>query len=302
MGGVSLRRRLTNAVTYVLTLLSVAFAIGILVYIVYSSLLHALPAFEGSGIGLLTNNQEPLPCSNAPGAPPAFSCQLFGGIEPVLEGTFYLMLFASALALPVGILAGVFLSEYGRNPMGRTLSFLVDVLAGVPSIVVGVFVFSVIVVWQHVLVYSVISGGSALAIIMLPVVVRTTEESLKLVPQTTREAALALGIPKYRSVLQIILPNGAGAVVTGALLAIARAGGESAPLLLLELQTRSGFTGWNQSVVPIPLLVYLWGFGQENSNWQADAWAAAVILIAIMLALSLSARFILKRRLPGSGM
>ena len=130
------------------------------------------------------------------------------------------MLFASALALPVGILAGVFLSEYGRNPMGRTLSFLVDVLAGVPSIVVGVFVFSVIVVWQHVLVYSVISGGSALAIIMLPVVVRTTEESLKLVPQTTREAALALGIPKYRSVLQIILPNGAGAVVTGALLAI----------------------------------------------------------------------------------
>ncbi len=297
-GTVSIRRRVTDWTTYVLCLACVVFAIGILVIIVSSSVQHALPAFQGSGVGLFTR-AEPLPCSYAPGGIP---CNDFGGIEPVLEGTFYLMILASAIAIPIGVLAGVFLSEYGRNPLGRTLSFLVDVLAGVPSIVVGLFIFSVVLWWQPTIVYSVISGGLALAVIMLPVVVRTTEESLKLVPPSTREAALALGIPRYRSILEIILPNGAGALVTGALLAVARAGGESAPLLLLELQPRVGFTGWTHSIVPIPLLVYLWGFTEPNANWQADAWAAAVTLIGIMLALSLCARFLLKRRLPGSGM
>lgn len=296
-GGLSIRRKVTNWVSYYVTLGCVVLALGILAYIIYSSVQNALPAFEGRGFNLLTG-AEPLPCSYAPGGIP---CNEFGGIAPVISGTFYLMIVACAIAIPVGILAGVFLSEYGRNPVGRTLSFLVDVLAGVPSIVVGLFVFSVIVYYDPVIVYSVISGGLALAIIMLPVVVRTTEESLKLVPQSTREAALALGIPRYRSILQIILPNGAGALVTGAILAVARAGGESAPLLLLELQPRVGFTGWNHSVVAIPLLVYLWGFTEPNANWHADAWAAAVVLIALMLALSLSARFILKRRMPGTG-
>jgi phosphate transport system permease protein len=297
MRRLSWRRRLSNHAATVLGGLCLVLAVGILVLIVSDTLVKAAPAFRGSGVGFLTGGY-PIPCSRAPGGP---SCSVFGGIEPALEGTFYILLFACGIALPVGILGGVFLSEYGRNPFGRTLSFLVDVLAGVPSIVVGIFVFSLVLIWDPSIVFSVISGGAALAIIMLPVVVRTTEESLKLVPQSTREAALALGIPRYRSILQIILPNGAGAVVTGAILAIARAGGESAPLLLLELQPRVGFTGWDQSVVPVPLLVYLWGFTQDNANWQADAWGAAAVLILVMLTLSLAARFILHRRMSGVG-
>jgi phosphate transport system permease protein len=123
----------------------------------------------------------------------------------------------------------------------------------------------------------------------------------RLIPQSTREAALALGIPRYRSILQIILPNGGAAVVTGAILAIARAGGESAPLLLLELQPRVGFTGLNHSVTAVPVIIYLWGFLEDVPNWTADAWGAALVLIVIMLSLSLTARLILNRRLPSGG-
>jgi phosphate transport system permease protein len=223
------------------------------------------------------------------------SCSVYGGIAAELSGTFFVLVFAAAIAIPVGVVAGMFLSEFGRNRLGRTLSFMVEVLAGVPSIVVGVFIYSIVVVYdpQHVL--SATSGGLALAVIMLPLVTRTTEESLKLVPQATREAALALGIPRYRSTLQIILPGGLGGILTGALLAVARAGGEAAPFLIVGFTTRFPFTGWGNPVQPLPVFIYELS-ESPSSNWQADAWAAVLVLMAIMLALSLTARFFLGRR------
>lgn len=293
MRGVSWRRRITDVAARVLAGACLLAALVPLGYIVYTAFVRGYPAIHGSGlIGFLTEEQ-PLPCSNLPGG---VSCSDYGGIYAALSGSFYLLALAAAIAMPVGILAGIFLSEYGRNPLGRTVSFFVDVLAGVPSIVVGVFITAVILAFDRILVFSVISGSLALSIIMLPIVIRTTEEALKLVPFTTREAALALGIPRYRSILRIVLPNGGAAVVTGAILAVARAGGESAPLLLLELQTRVPFSGLDHSVVAIPYIVYLLGFGQLNANWVADAWGAALVLIVIMLGLSLAARFMLSRR------
>lgn len=298
MAGVQLRRRIVDVTARVLTGACLLGALVPLGYILYTAFLRGYPAIHGSGLwGFLTETQ-PLPCSQLAGG---VSCSDYGGIYGALSGSFYLLLLASSIAMPTGILAGIYLSEYGRHGVGRSLSFLVDVLAGVPSIVVGVFISTVIVALDPALLFSVISGSLALAIIMLPVVIRTTEESLKLVPNTTREAALALGIPRFRSVLRIVLPNGGAAVVTGAILAVARAGGESAPLLLLELQPRLAFTGFNHSVTAIPYIVYLLGFTQLNANWVADAWGAALVLIVIMLALSLSARFMLGRRLKTGG-
>jgi phosphate transport system permease protein len=299
MAGISLRRRIVDLLARSLAAACLLAAIVPLVYIVVTAFQRGYPAIHGSGlVGFLTG-PEPLPCSIAAGS--TVPCNDYGGISAVLSGSFYLMLVACAVALPVGILAGIFLAEYGRNPLGRTFSFLIDVLAGVPSIVVGIFVWSVMLLYDPAIAFSVISGAGALSIIMLPVVIRTTEESLRLIPQSTREAALALGIPRYRSILQIILPNGGAAVVTGAILAIARAGGESAPLLLLELQPRVGFTGLNHSVTAVPVIIYLWGFLEDVPNWTADAWGAALVLIVIMLSLSLTARLILNRRLPSGG-
>lgn len=291
---IAVRRRITDWVARGLAGACLLAAFVPLALMLVTTVQRGYPAIHGSGlIGFLTD-PEPLPCSIAAGS--TVPCNDYGGIGAVLSGSLALMLVASAIAIPVGIFAGIFLSEFGQNRLGRLLSFLVDVLAGVPSIVVGIFVYTVVLYYEPSIVFSVISGSLALAIIMLPVVVRTTEESLRLVPSTTREAALALGIPRYRSTLQIILPNGAPAVVTGAILAVARAGGESAPLLLLELQPHVGYTGLTHSVVPVPLLVYLWGFTQDVPNWTADAWGAALVLIVIMLVLSLGARFMLNRR------
>lgn len=244
--------------------------------------------------GFLTS-AEPLPCT--PGIQAGCS---YGGIAPAIEGTFYMMLLASAIAIPVGILAGIFLSEYGRNKVGRSLSFLVDVLSGVPSIVVGVFVYSLVLLYDPHHVFSATSGGLALSILMIPLVVRTTEESLRLVPNTTREGALALGIPRYRSTVQIVLPSGGAAVLTGAILAVARAGGDAAVLLLTAFGNRLGFTGWNQPAEAIPPLIYNFGTSAAG-NWQADAWGSALLLILVMLSLSLSARVIMNRRIAQMG-
>jgi len=180
------------------------------------------------------------------------------------------------------------------------LSFLVEILAGVPSIVVAVFVLSAFTFYDPSLTTSTVSGGLALSIIMLPLVVRTTEESLRLVPQATREAALALGIPRYRSTLQIILPGGGPGILTGALLAVARAGGEAAPFIFLGFTVRTGFSGLSQPVEPLPYYIYLLS-ESGVSNWTADAWGAVIVLIALMLSLSLSARYFLGRRAISTG-
>jgi phosphate transport system permease protein len=244
---------------------------------------------------------EPIPCTPTPATP---TCS-YGGMAPAIEGSFIMLAVAALIAMPLGILAGIYLAEFGQHRVGRTASFIVDVLSGVPSIIVGVFVYTLFYLLSSnpENVYSAFSGSFALAVIMLPVVVRTTEESLRLVPHSVREAAAALGIPRYKTTLRIVLPTGGAAIVTGAILATARAGGEAAPLLLTAFGNRLGFIGFDHPAEAIPPLIYAWGTsGYEN--WVADAWGMALVLIAIMLSLSLTARLILARRarlIGGSG-
>ncbi|HEY6238196.1 MAG TPA: phosphate ABC transporter permease subunit PstC, partial [Thermoplasmata archaeon] len=179
---------------------------------------------------------EPTPACN-PG--PNVSCSL-GGIGPYIVGTLVLLGIAGLIAIPVGILAGIYLSEYGRNRYGRTVSFFTDVMTGLPSILLGVFVFVVFLQYDRDIANSAISGGVALSVLMIPLVTRTTEEALKTVPMSLRESALALGFPKHRVTLRITLGCARNAIVTGTLLATARAGGETAALLM----TATGFEYW----------------------------------------------------------
>jgi phosphate transport system permease protein len=280
---ISPRRRITDWVARGLAAVCVVIALIPLASILDTAAVRGgavlRPSFLTSG--------EPLPCS-------PLSCSV-GGIAPAIQGSFVLLALASLIAMPVGILAGIYLSEFGRHRVGRTASFLIDVLTGVPSIVIGVFAYTIFLLIDPAIVYSAIDGSIALAIIMLPVVVRTTEESLRLVPRSVREAALALGIPQHRATLRIVLPTGGGAVVTGAILAVARAGGEAAPLLFTAFGNRLGFVGLTQPTEALPPLIFNFGTSASR-NWVADAWGAALVLILAMLAMSLTARFILHRR------
>jgi phosphate transport system permease protein len=252
-------------------------------------------------MGFLTED-PPHPCSVSNATP---VCDV-GGINNAIQGTFIMLGLAALLAMPIGILAGIYLNEFGRHRLGRAASFLVDVMSGVPSIIIGVFVYTVFYALNsqnEEATFSAFSGSIALMLIMLPVVIRTTEESLRLVPRTVREAAFALGIPKHRTTLRIVLPTGGGAVVTGALLAVARAGGEAAPLLFTATSSRLGFQGFNQPAQGIAPLIFA-DAGVPYANWVALAWGAALFLFLVMLSISLTARLILYRRaaqLEGAG-
>lgn len=223
-------------------------------------------------------------------APPG---EIGGGMANGIIGTFTLIGIASAIGVPVGLMAGIFLSEYGRNRFGKLVSFLTDIMLGVPSIVVGIVVYALVVLAMGG--FSAYAGGVALAFIMIPAVTRTTEEMLKLVPNHIREAGLALGIPKWRVIMLIILPTALRGIITGIMLAVARVSGETAPLLF----TAFGNMYWNQSlnepIASMPVLVFNYAISPYK-EWQAQAWAGALTLILIVLVLNVSARLITRKR------
>ncbi|GEN35257.1 MULTISPECIES: phosphate ABC transporter permease PstA [Aneurinibacillus] len=216
-----------------------------------------------------------------------------GGMANGILGTFTLIGIASAIGVPVGLMAGIFLSEYGRNRFGKLVSFLTDIMLGVPSIVVGIVVYALVVLAMGG--FSAYAGGVALAFIMIPAVTRTTEEMLKLVPNHIREAGLALGIPKWRVIMLIILPTALRGIITGIMLAVARVSGETAPLLF----TAFGNMYWNQSlsepIASMPVLVFNYAISPYK-EWQAQAWAGALTLILIVLVLNVSARLVTRKR------
>jgi phosphate transport system permease protein len=227
-----------------------------------------------------------------------------GGVQDAILGTLLLVGLASLIALPVGILGGIYLSEFSERPLARPARFLADVMTGIPSIVIGVFVFGIFYLFAEegwISSFSVISGYTgavALAVIMIPVVARTCEEALRLVPTSIREASLALGIPRHRTILRIVLSSARGGVLTGALLAVARAGGETAPLLLTAGFTTGsifGLSGWTPS---LPVLIYEFSAGGEPNTTQL-AWGAALILVLMMLVISVGARLALRNRFGG---
>jgi phosphate transport system permease protein len=215
------------------------------------------------------------------------------GIANAIVGTLVLIGVASAIGLPVGILAGVYLAEFSSNRFGTVLRFLIDTLTGVPSIIVGVFAWTVIVKpMGH---FSALAGGMALAIIMMPIVARTTEEMIKLVPQSLREAALALGAPVWRVSLGVVLRSAASGVATGAMLAVARIAGETAPLIFTSLSYNFLSTDLNQPIASLTYQIYYYA-GSPYEQWHSMAWAATLVLVGMILAINIAVKTLARNR------
>ena len=219
-----------------------------------------------------------------------------GGMSNAILGTLKLVGLACAFGVPLGVLAGVFLAEFGNNKYGKVIRFAADVMSGTPSIVAGLFIYALVVVPMHR--FSAIAGGLALALLMLPTVTRTTEELLKLVPDALREAALALGVPKWRATLRVVLRTAAPGIATGVVLAVARVTGETAPLLFTALNNND-VSGLDQPTASLTVQIYQYA-GSPYEDQQTQAWAAALVLVTIVLVLNVSARVLVRHRVPGA--
>ena len=216
-----------------------------------------------------------------------------GGIGNAIVGSFLMTLVASVIGLPIGIAGGVYLSEYGHGWMGKTVRFVADTMTGVPSIIVGIFVFTVVVLPMGR--QSGLAGGIALAIIMIPIVARTTEEMIRLVPHTMREGALALGAPDWRVAWDIILPAARAGIATGAMLAIARISGETAPLLFTALNSRFYNFYLDQPMSSLTVQIYNYATGPFEDQWRL-AWAATLILVLLILMINILVRYLTRKR------
>jgi phosphate transport system permease protein len=215
-----------------------------------------------------------------------------GGVLNAIIGTLEIVGIGSLLAVPVGALIGIFLSEYGRNKVGDTVRFISDVLTGLPSIAFGIFGYTVVVLTTHH--FSALAASIALAVLMLPVILRATETALLLVPNALREAGLALGAPRWRVTLEIVVPAALGGIVTGALLAMARAAGETAPLLFTTLGNDIVQTNPLQSMGALALTVFRNAL-LPYPNLQDQAWAAALLLVIMVAATNILARVYVRR-------
>jgi phosphate transport system permease protein len=221
-----------------------------------------------------------------------------GGVAHAIVGTLIIVGLASAIGVPVGIGAGIYCAEYPGSRITKVTRFVADVMNGTPSIVVGVFAWTLIVAPQkH---FSALAGSAALAILMIPMVMRTTEELIKLVPHALREAALALGYPRWRTSLGITLRTALPGIVTGSLLAVARIAGETAPLLFTALGSQYFSLKVNQPMAALPLTVFQYATGPYE-EWHQMAWASALVLILVVLVLSVGARLATRRRFNLSG-
>lgn len=216
-----------------------------------------------------------------------------GGMGHEIIGTLVLVGLASLLGIPIGLMAGAYLSEYGGGLLGSVVRLVADVMTGIPSVVVGIFVYVLVV--RPMGTFSAFSGGVALAIIMLPVIARTTEEMMRLVPTTYREAGLALGIPRWRVVVSVVIPGATVGIVTGSLLAVARIAGETAPLIFTALGNRFGFAGLGQPIAAMPLQIWRYAVSAYET-WQQQAWAASFLLLMLVLGMSVFVRWLTARR------
>jgi len=272
------RRRRINRTMELLATAAALVAVGVLVVMIWSVARRGAGALD---LDLLTKTPKPFSFTPEP-----------TGLANAFVGTLVLVAWATAMALPVGILVAVYLNEYARPTVRTGVSLALDVLNGIPAIVIGIFVFGLLVVGRG---QSGFAGSFALACIMLPLVARATQEVLALVPQSTREASLALGVPRWRTTLSVVLPQTIGGIVTGATLAVARVAGETAPLLFT-----SSIVGEHVSVdardalqsIPVAIFEYS---EQPDPALHEQAWAAALVLLAFILVVSVAARTLAAR-------
>lgn len=216
-----------------------------------------------------------------------------GGMANAIVGTVMLICIASSIGLPVGIGAGLYLAEHKHGRFATVVRFLADVLNGLPSIVIGIFAWQFLV--RPVRHFSALAGGIALAVMMIPLVTRATEEMIHLVPDALREAALALGYPRWRTSLTIVLRTALPGIVTGALLAVARIAGETAPLLFTAFGNQFWSTSLTQPISALPIQIFSYAISPYE-EWHALAWAGALVLLALVLIISLIARFVVRSK------
>lgn len=215
-----------------------------------------------------------------------------GGIGNAILGTLVLLALASVIGLPLGIAAGVYLSEFGRGWFAGVVRFVSDTLTGVPSIVTGVFVYTLIVLPLG---FSAFAGGIALGIIMIPIVTRTTEEMLRLVPASLREGALALGAPQWRVTTGVVLPAAASGIATGAMLAVARVSGETAPLLFTAFGSRFFSINLDEPIASLTVQIFNYAVSPYD-EWHAQAWAATLVLMTLILVINVSVRILTRKK------
>jgi phosphate transport system permease protein len=273
---IALRRRITDHVMTAAAVLTVILVLvplfAIFAYLVYRG-------FGSINWAFLTQTPKPVGESG-------------GGMANAIVGSAFILVLASILGVPVGVGAGIYLAEYGRNRFGDVIRFTADVLNGVPSIVIGIVAYAIVVLTQkH---FSALAGGVALAIMMIPTITRTTEEMLLLVPQALREAAYGLGIPRWRTTLSITLRTATSGVITGIMLAFARVAGETAPLLF----TAFGNQFWNlradQPTAALPLQIFNYAISPYD-EWHRQAWAGALVLIILIVTAVAAVRFAVRR-------
>ncbi len=275
-GGRVARRHTVNALMTTLTAACAIFAVAVLLAI--------LGYIAWRGIGALSFQflvDTPKPVGEG------------GGIGNGILGTLVLLLTASLVGLPVGIATGVYLAEFGAGRFASVVRFVTDTLTGVPSIVVGVFVYTVVVVPTGG--FSALAGGVALAIIMVPVIARTTEEMIRLVPASMREGALALGAPQWRVTTGVVLPAAASGIATGAMLAVARVSGETAPLLFTALNYRFFSTDVTRPIASLTVQIYNYAISPYD-EWHALAWAATLVLMTLILSINITVRLLTRKR------
>lgn len=273
---ISLRRRLTD---YVMTGVAVVTVVLVLVPLIA---IFAYLLYRGVGsINWAFLTQTPRPVGEAG-----------GGMANAIVGSGFILGIASLMGVPFGVGAGIYLAEFGRNRLGDAIRFTADVLNGVPSIVIGIVAYSLVVLYQRH--FSALAGGVALAIMMVPTISRTTEEMLLLVPRALREAAYGLGIPRWRTTLSITLRTATSGVITGIMLAFARVAGETAPLLF----TAFGNQYWNlrtdQPTAALPLQIFNYAISPYD-EWHRQAWAGALVLIVLIVSAVAAVRFAVRR-------
>jgi phosphate transport system permease protein len=272
----SRRRKLVNRIMEAIATIAALLAIAVLAIVVISVAKRGLGALSWD---FLTKSQ-------------ALFGQPGGGIANAIVGTALLVALAAAMAVPVGVLTAIYLTEFAPRPIAISIQVILDVLAGLPTIVLGIFVYALLVIGHT---QSGYAGAFALAIIMLPLIARATQEVLLLVPSTLREASLALGVRRWRTVLGVILPSSVGGVLTGTVLAVARAAGETAPLLFTSsIFANTVETDVTKALPNIPVLIFTYS-EQPDPALHEQAWAAALVLMAFVLLASVAAKALLAR-------
>jgi len=216
-----------------------------------------------------------------------------GGMANAIVGTVKLLFLASLLGVPIGFFAGVYLAEFGHNRFGFWVRYATDLLNGVPSIVMGIFAYTLIVLPTRQ--FSTLAGGVALGIMMIPIAVRSTEEFLRLVPRSVREAAFALGIHEWKTIFFVVIPAAYRGLLTGILLDLARVAGETAPLLFTAFNNRVWSRGWMEPTASLPVMIFTYAIAPYE-DWHAQAWAGALVLMMLVLVVNGGARLLLPRR------